>query len=420
MRENAHLLENILVKSLVLCLLFPGVSHLANAAPKGLVIKNQPAIITGATIPKKLQPGKPFKLTVTAKDDRAVTGITVKYLNKTRTIRARYKGQKQASFTVNLRAPKTGKQRIEIRALDGSRLSARPRILSADVSAAAAAPRVMVRAIPVTQLSNSMSTADLDRYVQSLKSGGKSISQAAGVLKAGNIAGDKAFDTLRRIYNSPVEFVAGIMKSAGYGLSSFVQKFVNSATNQTLGWLFESLRDAGFDLDDITFSLSGVMNIGNQAAALTWKQLGERSEPVMRLLRDRFGIEAGDMIAPMKAAGYSLIDIVRGLKSVFGAKAYDIVVWARENGYSANTISQAIKTTFSSTAGQMGLMLKDAGFTPLAITNAIKSKYSKSASQMIGILFNLGFNLSEVKNAIASSFSMGLAQVAALIASLGF
>ncbi|MDX8398758.1 MAG: hypothetical protein R8K20_00740, partial [Gallionellaceae bacterium] len=96
------------------------------------------ASIISAVIPRGLAPGKPFVLTVNARDDRAVTGITVKYLGKIQTIKAIGVGKKAESFTVKLTAPNAGKKKIEITALDGSKDRGKVKALMVDVSAAIA------------------------------------------------------------------------------------------------------------------------------------------------------------------------------------------------------------------------------------------------------------------------------------------
>ena len=54
--------------------------------PTSVVLIDQPAVISNASVSRSIQPGKPFTLSVRAKDDHAVTGIQIQYMGKTQTI----------------------------------------------------------------------------------------------------------------------------------------------------------------------------------------------------------------------------------------------------------------------------------------------------------------------------------------------
>ena len=143
----------------------PGNIKLSIAAPVKI---NQPAVVVKANIPSSLQPGRSFPVTILAKDDQAVTGLEIKYQGKTKTIKTQRK--KQTTTTISLIAPKTGKQKITITALDGSQNKGKPYTLTARVSTSIARQKTL-STLAVKQPKQTGSTQVI--------SGGKTVSPLA-------------------------------------------------------------------------------------------------------------------------------------------------------------------------------------------------------------------------------------------------
>ncbi len=108
--------------------------------PIQLVSNNQPGksvkripIIIAANVVTKPEANKQFQFRVIAKDEKTLKHISLSYRGKTQLFKAKGKSKSQENFTVTLIAPATGRQRIEVVAVDDENLSSKPVIVIVDI-----------------------------------------------------------------------------------------------------------------------------------------------------------------------------------------------------------------------------------------------------------------------------------------------
>jgi hypothetical protein len=210
----------------------------------------------------------------------------------------------------------------------------------------------------LTKLPSAMSDQELKTYVSQLKAEGKSPDAVARILKSARVAGGKAFEAIRTIYNRPYEFMIRLMKSVGYGFRSFANNLRQQTVQRGLEWLLRTLKSAGYTPSDTTFTLKTVLNFGQWALLTTWKRIGEKADRYMPPVVRHFGTKAGAMIDWMKSKGFALKDMWLRIKQLYGPTGQRMVEWFADKGYTAVQIAKAAKDAAGARIGDVAKWLK--------------------------------------------------------------
>jgi hypothetical protein len=124
-------------------------------------------------------------------------------------------------------------------------------------------------------------------------------------------------------------------------------------------------------------------------------------DPVASVLKNAYGQTADQVASTMREAGYDINDIVRELrhvfdptqvastlKDVFNQGPNQVAMTMRQAEYTGEEVAQALKNAFGSDAEQIASALKDA--------------YGWSADQIHGALGQIGFASDQIAHAFQS------------------
>jgi len=197
----------------------------------------------------------------------------------------------------------------------------------------------------------------------------------------------KAVKTLFRSFS--LEFAVSVFKTVRVGCSNSARYVINVFKNVSRDRLLKSLKDVGYNTNDLAFTLKDVWNINSFVATKILKKLQFPVISIANSMRSVYLKSKQETISLLHRAGYLASDLISTAHGFGETNIQTIVGWMKSAGYRLNDI-----------------------------TRALKNNFRLSAKSTLRILLNLGYRLNSIKTAVSQIFRLSLSNVARLISSL--
>ena len=288
--------------------------------------------------------------------------------------------------------------------------------------------------------------------------------QALKNLLDGGYVLDRSLGAVHRIFKRPAEFTLSLLKALNIGVREAVLAGTRTFRNKSAAWFLENLAKTGYDTKDLTFNLKGVKNLTAHVAAVTFKKLGKKAAPAMRILKDVFGLSKEAAVRILKGARYGVKEMWSALKSVFGAtaeattallnKVYRVGApaaaialkgegWAVEKstaaldrvynlpinsmaliqkaaGWSSGKVADALKLVLNASDRATTIAMKGAGWAEDHVSMALNKTYGLRATATTRVMKSAGFGATKIARGIKRTYNRTAPQTARILADAGF